>query len=59
MIRFFVILVACLGAFFGLAMLSAHLPQIGHTAFHVSTFAVTWVMLGVCAMGITTYKVTK
>jgi hypothetical protein len=59
MIKFIVVVLACIGAFFGLAILSGHVPQISHTAFNISTFQVTWLMLGVCATGFVSYKVCK
>lgn len=59
MARFFIIVCAIVGGFFGLALLSYKVPQITHTLFNVGSFPITGLIVGVGLVGIIAYKVTK
>lgn len=59
MIRFIIVLLATLGGFVGLSVLASHFPTLAHQVFAISTFSVTWVVLGTCATGYAALKVSK
>jgi hypothetical protein len=56
MVKFFLLLVLCFGAFMALV---AFLPSSTHTAFTAWGHAVPWFALGVCGVGFLGYKAIK
>ncbi len=59
MARFFIIVCAIVGGFFGLALLAHKVPQLTTAITNVGTFPITGLFIGVCLVGIIAYKVTK
>lgn len=59
MVRFIIVLLATFGGFVGLSVLAGRFPTLAHTVFNISTFAVTWVVIGTCLTGYAALKVSK
>lgn len=59
MIRFIIVLLATFGGFVGLSVAAGKFPTLAHTVFNISTFGVTWVIIGTCVTSYAALKVSK
>lgn len=59
MIRFIIVLLATFGGFVGLSVAASKWPTLAHQVFAISTFSVTWVIIGTCVTGYAALKVSK